>query len=775
MSPEAGQPLPPSPFFGGRPSPISGALQGMVEMQRPELIPPETDWTALEEGAMTREIKLNDELETKIKTFLETEIDRAYKFFQTIHSRYKEYREAYLEWRQEKKFPWDNCSNVTVSLTAPFVNQVVGRNVRILRSTYPPITVEPLPGVSEQFASAKLLKAIEDYINAQLISNDRFFSSIFEWALESAITGTGICKVFWDEAGRDRQIRGYSTFWEPGMSKQIPLIEDKTTTGDTGIKSQLIRSEDFIFQPEAVNDSNGIQTGQWVAQRYRERWGEMQKKAKSGIYRASECDKIRFDSDQADPRQGSIFVDKSAGMGFGPVYTPSEESARELVLHEVWAEFPIGPNGEEKQCVFVWNHKRKILLSARYNMYFHGLRPFVPMRYWPLQNSLLGRGIPNQLRYSQKASDDVMNAVIDALTLANMPIMVSSRQSGIKPGKNDRLWPGRLLQLDEPDSFKQVKFADPSPETINIINQIERFAQRAAGVNQDMSGLGSGNQSRESAYGAMAREGAASPMYDITVSEMRSAIGELAEMYLALSQQFNPNGNKYLSYATNGDLVANELKLPLQTVVGKYRFRVVASSSGANPEIRKRSLQELNTVLQPLFQQIAETVGQMSNPGMPEAVRETMTASLRANIEIVRQICQSYNIPAAENLAPDWSTFWGKIKPLLDQTIAAAKNKPPTFDDAIVRKIGPAFREMTAEEQVAFMENIGLTPGEERKRLAEQERSGIQPAPMAGVGEGGFPAGPDRGMGSVGPIGPTGLPGPIGQMPGVPTPGFGGP
>lgn len=727
--------------------------------------PPQIEWDTLDPEEMVVDLRLSGPQEQKVCEFLHDEIERSGRFLSRVHQEVKKYREQYAEFRGPKNFPWEKCSNVAVPMTAPAVNQVVGRNVRVLKSTTPCILVEPLPGVSDQWTDPDLLQGIQDFLNAKLMEDRAAFGSIVEWILESTITGTGITKVFWDRL--ERKIRAYEQI--PGSTK--PRIVEKEYVAFEGNKVDLMRTEDIFFPPEAWNLSGFLQEGQWLAQRFRERWGLLEQKVRDGIYKREAVERLRDEADQIDQQAtGSVYIDPKSGVG--DIQAPLHESANELVLYEVYCRMALADGEPERDLVFTYSWKQNVLLRAIENPYFHGKRPFVKLPYWPLPNAAFGRGIPEEIRHPQKSADDIWNAFIDALTLANTPIFKMGKETGIKPGKTDRIWPGRIMPLDQPDSFQAVQVGNPSPSTMEAISQNDKMAQRASGLTNETLQAGetmTGN--RETAQGVATRAGNTSPMFDVSLDQIRDAFAEVAEMALVNFQQFAPKGQDFLSTDASGQAMKQFLTLPVESVVGKYQISIVASSASANSETRKLSLQQLLTTIKPALQDMAGIMAKMIDPSTPPPITAVLKIDLQSTLEAVRQIVQAFEMPQANKLIPTWGQFWGVVEGQIEEAKQAAAQSPPPLEAAVQRHVFASFQQLSAMEQVQVLKMEGIEPGKGRLQLAElEEQTGQPPAPPGG--EMGIPGGP---MGGPGPGFPPGVPPGIPPMQGGPIPGGPGP
>ncbi|HUT60043.1 MAG TPA: hypothetical protein VNA25_19530 [Phycisphaerae bacterium] len=721
----------------------------MPQMGPPDAEPAATidvDWGGFDTNSLVEDIEMSPEEEGRISAFMGDEIRRSFQFLRGMHTKTREFREQYEEERKKKDWPWEEASNVAVSMTSPHVNQAVGRNFRTIRSTTPAIMIDALPGISQKLSDPKMVMAFQDFLNAKILQDDTFCTRIFEWMLESAITGTGVAKVFWDRVERPVGKYAYGVNEDSGEMSLTPRVEHERMVRFEGSRLEVVPIEDVFLPPEAVHDPDAIENSHWVAQRYRERFGVVVDKARRGIYRMDQVMDLEGEADQSASSSENVFLDSNRTNEFGNVEAPTAGSANELILYEFHVRWdPVG-DGEERDCVFFYSYSHEKILGAKYLPFFHGRRPFVSLPYLRRSDSFFGRGIPDQLKHTQRAGNDILNSGLDALTLANIGLWVASKGSGIKTGRNDRIWAGRILTLDDPASLRRLDTGNPSPNTMEFVKHVDLMAQRASSVGEGLQG-GEGPQgNNETAEGALARMGNVTPIFDVILDEVRRAVSVVAEMYLSNYQQFMPGGDKYLSYAQYGEAMSKELKMPHESIVGKYRVRVVTSTVGSNSEIRKATLQHLMATIGPLFGEIIEAVNHMGSPETPDVALPIMESSLKVRMNLARQLLHAYELPGASEMLPDFDTIWPQMKQQIQQMREQAKNAPKPLSDTIARLMAPKFDALMPDEEIDLLHRLGF------KAERRQDASG----------EGGPPGGPGGKDGGPPPAGAGGAAGPPG-------------
>jgi len=293
--------------------------------------------------------------------------------------------------------------------------------------------------------------------------------------------------------------------------------------------------------------------------------------------------------------------------------------------------------------------------------------------------------------------------------------------------------------LDDPASLRRLDTGNPSPNTMEFVKHLDGMGQRASSTSDNMQGGEGPSGNRETAEGALARMGSVTPIFDVILDEIRRAVGTVAEMSLANYQQFMPDGDEYLSFAEYGQAVAQVLKMPRESVVGKYRVRVVSSTVGSNSEIRKATLQHLMATIGPLFGEVIEAVKQMGNPGAtPDAVLPVMTSSLRVRMSLARQLLHAYEMPGASEMMPDFDAVWPEMEKKIQEMREQAKAQPPELDPAILRLIAPRFDSMLPDEEVEVFHRLGF----KAKRRTDAAGDADSPKPPVSGPPPGGPGGP---------------------------------
>ena len=654
MMPPGGPPPGMEPPGAPPPSPQMGMPEqgGLPVITPPE---PEPDWSRLEDQALVRDINLSEKEELRIKDILHTEIARATRSLKTRNEELTKWRKQYKEVRETKTYPFKNCSNVCVPLTPSDADQITARTVRVLSCTEPQYVVEP---ALDQEIPIEELHSVQQYMKGKLSDPRMGFDRAKEEFVHSMVV-TGLGQVKWDT--KTRNVSRYEIIPDAEMTgnalKGTPKIISKDEVVYEGNVFEVVRPEDFFYPPECHQDPDLVFNAYWVGHRFLERLGEMQKKAKAGVYREDAVKRIA-DADERDYSQNelSAMVDRDTLVAEGLDDAPVDKNANQLTNFEIYIRVALEDSKKGKQperdCVFVYNYETKEILSAKYLFFFHGRRPFVRAPFKE-NGEFFGIGVPQQLQHLQRAANDLVNQGIDAGTYANLPVIAKRKDSVLGRGKQDDIYPGKIIEMDDVSQLQKIDLGDTSASVFQFLPMIREFAQKRTGVTDFLSGMEGERGNRESAAGAGQRTGNSSPLFDVVLGCVRRALEDAADLMFWNCWQFKPDGDEYQEQNPKGDFVKKLFTMPPQAG-GRYRFRIMASSVAANPEVRKQTIQHLSGILDPLDQQLIQTAGQIGSPDTPPLIRELLVSAMGRKTRLMRQTAEAFDLPGAGRLVPDW-------------------------------------------------------------------------------------------------------------------------
>lgn len=756
MPPPGGPPpMPPQqqqPPMQGEPPP---------PQQMPMAAPPEPDWSRLADDAMVRDIKLSEEEEGRIRVRLRDEILRSVRGLGARQKEIREYRDMYAESRKDRNPMFVGGSNAVVPATAPCTDQTKARTIRVLNATDPQFVVIP---ADDQDIPLEELYDVQKYMKAK-VSDPRmeFERAKEEFVHEVSLIGLGLGKIKWDTKTRSVCKYQFAPDILPqsdGNFKSTPVVKHEDLVWYEGNSFDVVKLEDFFYPPECHADPGLIENAQWVAHRYPERKAEIERKAKAGIYRKDAGLKLKdYDARRDRNSEYSAMVDREALEAMEFESGSMDPSGAQLTCYEVWGRFTFdddeGERQEERDCVFVYCFEADAIISAKYNFFFHGQRPFVRAPFGET-GDFMGRGMAKRLKHVQRVLNDLVNMGIDSGKYATLRPLVKRKDNSLARGKNDKLYPGAVFEVDDVDQFKLLDMGDTAGSIFQFLPIFDEYKQNATGVTGFLTGMEGEKGNRETAAGAGQRTGNSSPLFDMVLDCVRRALERSAELMFWNCWQFKPDGDEYLEQNEEGGFVSKLFKMPPDAGL-RYRFRITASSVAANPEVRKQTVQHLMGLLDPAEQQLLQVAGQISDPNTPPMIRELLVQSAKRKTVLLKQMVESFDMPGAGRLVPDFEQIWAQNEQQVMQTVEQAKQQPPPLDDSVLRAMISNIAIFPDEIQAQFYERIGFkVPADLQARI-----QATTPQPQGG---------PDV-AGSEGPGGPMGGPPPAGEGGMPPQPG----
>lgn len=765
-----GPPPQPAPMPEPGPAPVTPP-----EPQIMQIMPPPPNLAEVEDAELVRGIRVGKKLDDRVRRFLQSEIERALEYHKPMRQKIRKARERYAEKRKPKVWPWKGASNVEVPLIRPDIDQVHGRTVRVADSADPQFVVEP--GMDREVPVAEM-QAVEAYLQAELSRPHlRWRKKRNHLIHEALLVGAGFAKVYWDsidrETSRFKQVPVYGEEEDELLEPFIdltgqPAVDDlgnpimrqrtrtaivqETETVYEGNVIDVIRAEDMLWPLEADLCMDFLQDAHWIAQRYTARLADLMLDAGTeedvvngeATYRKKVLEELEHEADQSDQGEwSSRYVQRAVSDGVGVVSPPELEDANELELYEVWCRFRVEPKEPERECVFVYSLKHDKLLSARYNFFFHGRRPFVRAPFLETGEAM-PPGLAARLEYTQQISNALTNSSLDALALANRPVLLADKSHSLNRGKQDWVSPGRVITSEDPSKVKPLVIGDMSPGALQMLGHIDRMGQKASGVTDFLVGMEGPKGENQTAQAASQRAGNVSAVFDVFLDNVRCALEELADLMFWNCWQFKPEGGEYQHQTPGGEFISVLFRMHPEAG-GRYRFRIKASSIAANPEIRKQTLQHLTGMLIPEIQGLMEVVGQLHDPNLTGLQREYLMAMGRVKTQLLKDTARAHDLPGAGGVIPDWDQIWSQHGQEIEQRTQQAKQQPPPLDDTLFRKMGPIWRELEPASQIDVLQRAGIKPGPrllEAARSAEARSDPQAQGPMGRPGGGGPPQPP---------------------------------
>ena len=160
---------------------------------------------------------------------------------------------------------------------------------------------------------------------------------------------------------------------------------------------------------------------------------------------------------------------------------PEEYYKKIYKAREVITYYDYESNNKPKRIVITYLVDEKILVRAITFPYIHRKPYYIFYYIKRVPGSIYGEGLAERLKYTSKALVSLWNQTVDSGTLRNAPVF-----KGVKPTNFDptvkKWYPGAIWWLEKITDIETLQVFGQSPEILNIISRLERYAEWQTGV-----------------------------------------------------------------------------------------------------------------------------------------------------------------------------------------------------------------------------------------------------------------------------------------------------
>lgn len=367
-------------------------------------------------------------------------------------------------------------------------------------------------------------------------------------------------------------------------------------------------------------------------------------------------------------------VDKISGMGIhdrtdledarerAAKHSPALRSTNDFVVFEVWCDYDINEDDMPEHLVATYHLETRVLLSLRYNWYFHQLKPYDVIPYTVTNESLYGLGIMEQVlpfqsiitRWQQMASD---NAYI-----ANMRMFIVKKGSDIE--EVPRLYPGRCFFLDDPKSdFIPFQAGDIYPSTLSERQNLFGLVEKRTGVSDYLTGRESpiiGTRATATSTLALIQEG--TKRVEEVLENIRGGFSSMIEKCLYIWVQYGLEGVDDLVFGDDdiGAKLGDFFRMVNETNVhGAIAIDLTASDAAGNRQVLQQMQLQIIQVMMGYLEKVLEagaTALQAVQEGQPEMALMAGDVMHAARM-MFKDLLTQYDIKNPEDYLPDLENY----------------------------------------------------------------------------------------------------------------------
>lgn len=569
--------------------------------------------------------------------------------------------------QEKKSFPWENASNLVSPVIATAVDSIVAR---FLSATFG--GKELWTTVPRSANWTQLADPMEHWLNWVGKEVMNMYRVCQQWYIQAAKVGTGILKLPWER--RIREIRYADS--KVGDVHEFVVMHD-------GPAPQVVPLSDFWFSSDAYSTGD-IQTCEWIAHRLSLSWKALKEREASGIYQ--NVDRIRSDTKS---QSSTMEIEQQRNVGVEITVHKDYE------LFEVWCSYILkNPKGASStsaptgsatgapsdiqvpaELVVTIERQTGTIIRAVYNFYRHQERPFHVIRHMPRDSGILGIGIAKMLTDIQEEISTIHNHRLNNYTIANTRVFKRKRTALI--GATD-IYPGAFLDVDDMDDIMPMELGSEHSPLLQEELHTSAIGEKRTGVSDYTVGRESaaiGSHATATSTMALIAEG--NKRFQMTIRDIREALGNIAHQAIMLYQQFAPDNQVMYEIFDAKEKVWVEkfFSLPLEYTRSNVIIDTPAISEVQNKEVAKQSYLMLMKVAQEYYQGIFQAMGIAVSPQAPQQVKEMAIEAVRTGSRIWERTLEAFDFRDANTFIPDIDAMFG-LSSALDAANAPAPNSP---------------------------------------------------------------------------------------------------
>ena len=613
---------------------------------------PEAD-AGTEAAAERRPLQiLDEELASKLSTYLKTEIDNVAAERQTREDQWAEWRRMRLSQPKtlSKSFPWKNASNVEVPVMQAKINTVFSKFNKAYGSKSPFWTIGSDEDLLKPGAKA-FTKFLEYYARNPYglgLAKKR------RQVLYDTITfGTQVVRIPWTVERRTFKAQGTLATGEP---------EPKTMLLHEGPEICPVEIENFFIHPYW----DDIQRAPWYAIRHTLTLAELRQREAEGVYENIDSILQHAITDLPTNKRDEL---ERRGMTAQDLNGVEEFQMWEI--YEVRCFWDYDGDGLLEDGILYFEPESGLFLRTEYNPL--PFRDHVVFRFLELPGEFYGLGEGEILQYLQQEITSTHNRRNDNQTLAM--IQMWKKRRGVPGFEDGDIYPGKVVAVDDMADLQPFEFPDLSGSSFQSESMARAYADEASGASSPLAGIA--DPTLKSGAGAASTMFLAQQSGDMLSSISDSIADSWSEVGLYAVIQFIANsdepGASPLS-AEETEALRGIFSLPIEDIPSRLRLTVQVSDVSQTKDAQK---QNILTVMQ-LYKmygdsgmQLAQVLAQAAQqPELLATPPMRMAASLMVgSTDAMRRTLEFFDVENPEDWLPSTEDLRAQMA-LIDDQIA---------------------------------------------------------------------------------------------------------
>lgn len=490
-----------------------------------------------------------------------------------------------------KTFPFFGASNLTLPVVKEAVNTLVAQLVQATMTARPFWVLQDLAEEWEPFVDK-----VEKFLDIAGERDMRVNKTAIPWIIEAAMLGTAVMEV--------------------GHEVDIRKIYQRTADGKSAYPRDRVKRDGPVTYNMALADficrfgETDIQEMRWCAKRLR--LNEVQLKEWENRGKLFGVDSIirpeAGDEDVLPEVQSAEAIEQTR---------PS--SRRMWVIYEVWISYDIDGDDKMEELLLYYSEDLEQVVGREFHPYYHGMRPFVPLRYFPVPGRFYGQGLCEMLEQIQEASSSRFNQRSDNITINSLKMFLKRKGvRGLQPG--DPLYSGKIIEvLDIHQDIRELTMGEIYPSTVMEERMLRDYGERLAGLNEATIGSAMPvTRTTASAQLALLQEQA--KRIDLTVRSIREGLNEVGFFGIALYFQFGVQGKALAWMGQRGKDVMAIFSLPKRVIELGLAVRVQVPTSLQNRQVKRENALAMFNLLNSLYEKLLPLVQALAPEHLPNVV-----------------------------------------------------------------------------------------------------------------------------------------------------------
>ena len=636
---------------------------------------------------------------------VQNSVDSRNQWQQNLEKWYKQYKGV----TQPKNFPWENCSNLHIPISAIIVDTLTARMINPIFGIQPFVTARGTSEYHPQVAPPQASEGgndapptqppesdhekahdVEHMLDFVLTKRINIYPVVEAWIREAFIYGRGIVKILWR-----KDIRKYTRkLNQQQVEDEVAIFQKKVSDGVAGVDTLeyldqmtfilqnndwakkpfvkiereeivynnpdwvFIPIEDFIYHPRAIS----VEKSPFCGHRFRDDYDNMLKLWDEGVY--DNVDKINTSvsdssSDGVSAHGEMLLKDvQTLSEGYEEETVEPNDNLQELELIEFHGKYDIDGDGRMEDIIATFSKKHKVLLAVRETDLLHGKKPFAEIKMFPVPGRFESQGVCEIVQHLQQELNDIHNMRIDNGTITNATMFWYDPNSDVDP-EIHRPGPGVGFPAG-PNQIGILQTGDVKFSSFREEELVRRLIQDRIGVSDFAIGndVTAGQNKTATGVNAIVNEG--NQRMEVMLRNAALGLNEAVLQTLQLLQQF---GEDEMYFRVVEGAETSMRKVTAKEIQGQYDIDLAANSVSTN---RLTMLNEIQQQLElalragpsfvnvaPLIKDFMRRSGSKMADEVAVPVMEAVLREAQANPEVLQQLFQEVTAMAQQaGIAP---------------------------------------------------------------------------------------------------------------------------